>query len=54
VLGIGGPGTEPGLAVADLEVVRDVALGSVADDLGEADLVRPGQLPQLLVDGDGA
>ena len=40
VFRIGRPGGEGDLAVADLEVVGDVALRAVGDDLGEADLVR--------------
>ena len=39
VLGLGGAGTEAGLAVADLQVVGDVALGAVGHELGDADLV---------------
>ena len=38
--GSAAPGAEAGLAVADLEVVGDVALRAVGDDLGDADLVR--------------
>ena len=54
VLGVGDARSEAGLAVADLEVVGDVALRPVADDLGEPDLVGARQLAQPLVGGDGA
>ena len=46
VLGVGRPGAERRLAVADLEVVRDVALGTVADDLGDADRVVVRRAPR--------
>ncbi len=52
VLVVGRAGAERGAAVADLEVVRDVALGSVAHDLSDVDLVVGGQLPEVVARGD--
>ena len=53
VLGIGRPGGERDLSVADLEVIHDVALRAVGDDLGDADLVRRRQLLERLAGRDG-
>jgi hypothetical protein len=54
VLGIRRSGSEGDLAVADLKVVGHVALRTIGDDLGEADLVRRGQALEPVAGRHGA
>ena len=46
------PGPNVDRAVADLQVVGDVALRPVGDELGQADLVLVGEPGQVAVVGD--
>ena len=48
VLVVGCAGAERGVSVAHLQVIRDVALGPVADDLGDVDLMVVGERPEMV------